>query len=50
MNTADEEYKQAVETFALSCAGYCVATYVIGIGDRHNEYFPFYFSIINLIL
>jgi len=36
-NKKPQDLETAIENFTYSCAGYCVATYVLGIGDRHND-------------
>lgn len=36
-NPTDAEWKITVDNFARSVSAYCVATYVLGIGDRHND-------------
>ena len=36
-NPTPEAMESAIENFMYSCAGCCVATYVLGIGDRHSD-------------
>eukprot|EP01117_Protostelium_nocturnum_P008846 TRINITY_DN3170_c0_g2_i1.p1 TRINITY_DN3170_c0_g2~~TRINITY_DN3170_c0_g2_i1.p1 ORF type:complete len:1507 (-),score=561.16 TRINITY_DN3170_c0_g2_i1:79-4599(-) len=36
-NPSDQAYSNAVDAFLRSCAASCVSTYVLGIGDRHND-------------
>ncbi|PRP74067.1 hypothetical protein PROFUN_08691 [Planoprotostelium fungivorum] len=36
-NPSADSYEKSVQKFVRSTAGYCVATHVLGIGDRHND-------------
>ncbi|KAL5491745.1 hypothetical protein EMCRGX_G017097 [Ephydatia muelleri] len=36
-NPTEKSLQGAMEAFCRSCAGYSVATYVLGIGDRHSD-------------
>ncbi|EDW83168.1 uncharacterized protein Dwil_GK22711 [Drosophila willistoni] len=36
-NKPSDKLNKAINEFTLSCAGYCVATYVLGVADRHSD-------------
>lgn len=36
-NKTESELERAKDNFMRSCAGYCVASFVLGLGDRHSD-------------
>lgn len=36
-NPDPDSLLKAIDEFTLSCAGYCVATYALGVADRHSD-------------
>lgn len=36
-NNPNEKFAIAIDNFTKSCAAFCVATFILGIGDRHPD-------------
>lgn len=36
-NESEDQMARAIEKFTLSCAGYCVISFILGIADRHSD-------------